>query len=89
KAVKVKWTKQAAKMKTTRISGYQIILATNGNFTKGKKTVNVAGYSKISKKVTGLKGGKRYYVKVRTYKKIGNTKYYSKWSGVKSVKTAN
>ncbi|MDO4859394.1 MAG: hypothetical protein Q4A48_00020 [Bacillota bacterium] len=88
KAVKIKWTKQSAKMKTTRISGYQIILATNGNFTKGKKTVNVAGYSKISKKVTGLKGGKRYYVKLRTYKKIGNTKYYSKWSGIKSVKTA-
>ena len=88
KAVKVKWTKQSAKMKKSRISGYQILLATNGKFTKGKKTVNVAGYSKISKKVTGLKGGKRYYVKIRTYKKIGNTKYYSKWSGVKSVKTA-
>ncbi len=88
KAVKVKWTKQSAKMKKSRITGYQILLATNGKFTKGKKTVNVAGYSKISKKVTGLKGGKRYYVKVRTYKKIGNAKYYSKWSGVKSVKTA-
>ena len=88
KAVKVKWTKQSAKMKTTRISGYQILLATNSKFTKGKKTVNIAGYSKISKKVTGLKGGKKYYVKIRTYKKIGNAKYYSKWSGVKSVKTA-
>ncbi|MBR2511637.1 MAG: hypothetical protein IKE49_01075, partial [Firmicutes bacterium] len=28
KAVKVKWTKQAAKMKTSRITGYQILLAT-------------------------------------------------------------
>ena len=88
KAVKVKWTKQAAKMKTSRITGYQILLATNSKFTKGKKTVNVTGYSKVSKKVTGLKGGKKYYVKIRTYKKIGSTKYYSKWSGAKSVKTA-
>ena len=41
----------------------------------------------ISKKVTGLKGGKMYYVKVRTYKKIGSTKYYSKWSNIKSATT--
>ena len=87
KAVKIKWTKQSAKMKTSRITGYQILLATNSKFTKGKKTVNVSGYGKISRKVTGLKGGKKYYVKVRTYKKVGSTKYYSKWSKVKSAKT--
>ena len=59
----------------------------HSKFTKGKKTVNVKGYKTVSKKVTGLKGGKKYYVKIRTYKTIGKTKYYSPWSKVKTVKT--
>ena len=53
----------------------------------GKKTVNVAGYTKVSKKITGLKGGKRYYVRIRTYKTISGTKYYSPWSKAKTVTT--
>ena len=42
---------------------------------------------KVSKKVAKLKGGKKYYVKVRTYMKVKGTKFYSKWSKVKTVKT--
>ena len=87
KAATVKWKKQAAKMSTSRITGYQIQLATDSKFTKGKKTVNVKGYKKVSRKVTKLKGGKTYYVKIRTYKTIKGKKYYSKWSKVKTVKT--
>ena len=87
KAATVKWKKQSSKMSSSRITGYQIQLATNSKFTKGKKTVNVNGYKTVSKKVTGLKGGKKYYVKIRTYKTIGKTKYYSPWSKVKTVKT--
>ena len=40
-----------------------------------------------SKKVKKLKSGKKYYVKIRTYKTIKGKKYYSKWSKVKSIKT--
>ena len=29
----------------------------------------------------------KYYVRVRTYKKAGNSKFYSGWSKTKSVKT--
>ena len=87
KAITVKWKKQSAKMAKSRITGYQIQLATNKKFTKNKKTVNVKGYKKVSKKVTNLKGGKTYYVKIRTYKTIKGKNYYSKWSKVKAVKT--
>lgn len=87
KLIKASWTKQDSLMSTSRIGGYQIKLATNSKFTKNKKTVNVKGYSKASKKVTKLLGGKKYYVKIRTYKKVNGTTYYSKWSKVKTVVT--
>ena len=87
KAVKVVWKKQAAKMAKSRISGYQIQLATNSKFTKNKKTVTVKGYKKTSRKITKLKGGKKYYVKIHTYKIVGGTKYYSPWSKTKTVRT--
>ena len=89
--VTVKWNTQTEKMSTARITGYQVMLATNSKFTKGKKTVTIAGYSKSSNKVTGLKGGKKYYVKIRTYKEVkvdGKTvKLYSPWSKSKTVTT--
>lgn len=84
--IKVNWAKQTALMSKTRITGYQIKLATNSKFTKNKKTVTVKGYSKASKKVTKLKSGKKYYVKIRTYKTINGVKYYSKWSKVKTIR---
>lgn len=87
KAIKVKWKKQKTKMAKTRITGYQIRLATNSKFTKNVKSVNVKGYKKTSKKVKKLKGGKKYYVKIRTYKTVKGEKYYSAWSKVKTVKT--
>ena len=87
KAATVKWKKQSAKMSTSRITGYQIQLAANSKFTKNKKLVTVKGYGKYAKKVTGLKGGKKYYVRIRTYKKVGSTTYFSSWSKSKTVTT--
>ena len=86
KAATVKWKKQAAKMSASRIKGYQIQLATDSQFTENKKDVKVKGYSKTSKKVTKLKAGKKYYVRIRTYMKAGGATYYSTWSKTKSVK---
>jgi hypothetical protein len=87
KAITVKWKKQSAKMSSARITGYQIQLATNSKFAKNKKLVKVKGYKKVSKKVKGLKGGKKYYVRIRTYKTVGGKKYVSTWSKVLTVKT--
>jgi len=83
KAITVKW----AKGKKVQVSGYEILLATNSKFTKGKKTVIVKGYKNVSKKVTKLKAKKTYFVKVRTYKTVKGAKVYSDWSKVKKTKT--
>ena len=58
-------------MAKARITGYQIQLATDGNFTKNKRTKTVKGYRNTSKKVTNLKAKKKYYIRIRTYKKTG------------------
>jgi hypothetical protein len=86
KAVTVEWKKQSQKMAASRISGYQIQLSTDKNFSKNVKKATVAGYKKTSKKISGLKSGKKYYVRIRTYKKTGGTNLYSDWRKVKSVK---
>ncbi|MBE6741121.1 MAG: fibronectin type III domain-containing protein [Ruminococcaceae bacterium] len=82
KGFTVKWAKQA-----TQTSGYQVQYATNSKFTNNKKTVTVKGTKTSSKTVTGLKAKKKYYVRVRTYKTVNGTKYYSPWSKAKTVTT--
>ena len=37
------------------------------------------------KSISGAK--KKYYVQIRTFKKVGNSSYFSDWSTVKKVKT--
>ena len=51
------------------------------------KTVTVSSYKTTSKTVKSLKAKKKYYVRVRTYKTVSGTKYYSSWSKAKSVTT--
>lgn len=85
--ITAKWTKLTTAMSTRKITGYQVQIAKNSKFTSGKKLYTVAGYSKSSKKITGLKRHTRYYVRVRTYMTVNGEKLYSSWSGYKSVKT--
>lgn len=87
KAFTVKWKKQSKKMAKSRITGYQIQYSTSSSFASKVKTKTVSGYSKTSKKITGLSSNKKYYVRIRTYKTVSGTKYYSSWSKIKSVKT--
>ncbi len=82
KGFTAKWIKQAKET-----TGYQIQLATNSGFTSNKKTVTISKNSTVSKKITGLKAKKKYYVRIRTYKTVDGTKYYSKWSAKMSVTT--
>ena len=80
KSFTVKWKKQ------TDVSGYQIQYSTNKKFKKGTKikTVKKPNVTKLT--VKKLKAGKKYYVRVRTYKTVNGTNYYSPWSKSKSVK---
>lgn len=54
---------------------------------KKAKTSTVSSYKTTSKTVKKLSAKKKYYVRVRVYKKVSGKKYYSSWSKVKSVKT--
>lgn len=72
--------------KTTQVTGYQIQYATSKNFTNAtKKTISSNSTTKYT--LTNLSTNKTYYVRVRTYKKVGNTLYCSGWSSYKTVKT--
>lgn len=81
--IKVSWNAQ--KTKTT---GYQIQYSTSKKFTsKTTKTVTVNKNKTTSATIKKLKAKKTYYVRIRTYKTVGKTKYVSAWSKSKSVKT--
>ena len=74
---------KATYSKVSGVTGYQVTYSTSSKFTKAAtKSVNVKGTSKVISKLTK---GKTYYVKVRTYKTVGKTKYYSGYSAVKKI----
>ena len=78
KKLTVKWKK------TSKAKGYQIQIATNKKFTKGKKTKTL---SKTTYSFKKLKKNKYYYVRVRAYVYNSNhKKVYGSWSTVKKVK---
>ena len=68
----------------TKVTGYQIQYALNMKFT-GAKTVTAAGYKTTTKVITKLQKNKKYYVRVRGYKKVNGVIYYSAWSAAKSA----
>lgn len=80
----LKWKKK------TGIDGYQLQISTSSNYKK-KQTYNI-GKSKTKKVITKyngkkLKAKKKYYVRIRAYKKVTNadgsvTKKYSKWKKI-------
>lgn len=91
KAKKVK-AKRAGKRKirvswkrVTGANGYKVYRSTKKN--KGFKAVKTVKSGKTVKYTTGkLKKGKRYYFKVRAYRKVSGKKVYSAWSSRVSCK---
>ena len=79
KKIEVTWKKVKG------VTGY-VQYSTNKSFKKGVHTKKIKGASKVKVTVKKLKKKKRYYVRVRAYKKVGGKKYVSKWSKKKSVK---
>ena len=78
KSMKVAWKKNAA------VTGYQVQYATAKNF-KGAKAVTVKKEKTTSVTIKKLAKGKKYYVRVRTYRKVSGKTYYSTWSASKNV----
>ncbi len=76
--IKLTWAKN------TTTNYYQIQYSTSSKFTSSTtKTVYIYSNSTTNKTITGLKSGKRYYVRMRSIDKT--KKIYSAWSSVKST----
>lgn len=83
--LKVWWNKKSG------VSGYQLQISTSSGFKRSKTTIyNVKKQAIGTKTIKTLKSGKKYYVRIRTYKTgtmDGKTvTKYSKWSGKKKIK---
>ena len=80
KKMTVKWGKN------DKANGYQIQYSTDKTFKSGVKSASITSASTVSKAFGSLTKGKTYYVRIRTYKTVGSTKYWSEWSPAKSAK---
>lgn len=78
--VKVTWKRNK------KASGYQVLIARNKTFTKGKKQMTISRNRTTSTTFKKLKRKRVYYVKVRAFKKAGNSKLYGNYSKIKRVK---
>lgn len=72
--------------KNIQATGYQIQYAADSRFTKERKTVTVGKQSATRYKISGLKNKKTYYVRIRSYKRVGKKILYSSWSTVKKIR---
>lgn len=81
KALDKKKIKITVKKSSEQVSGYEVILSTKKNFKNAKKITTKKNVVTVKK----LKAGKKYFVKVRAFKKVGNKKIYGNYSTVKKV----
>lgn len=65
------------------IDGFEVQYSTSKDF-KSAKTIKMANRKNYAKKVTGLKTGKKYYVRVRAYSPGPIRSYWSKTVNVKA-----
>ncbi len=80
--IKAKWNKCS-----TSATGYQIYWAKDKKFKKVVAKTTTKGRSKVTYTGKNFTKGRKYYVKVRAYKKAGGKTYYGAWSNIKA-KTA-
>lgn len=69
-----------------KASGYLIWYSTDKNFKKNVQTAVIPKNSATSKKLTKLKGGKTYYVRMCAYAKADGKKIKGSYTKTKSVK---
>lgn len=86
KSFTARWTAVTTPVGALYVDGYQIQYSTKKSM-KSAKTVTVKGYAQSSRVIKKLKKNKKYYVRIRTFAKVGKTTYYSAWSAKKKVKT--
>lgn len=77
-----KWNKCS-----TSATGYQIYWAKDKKFKKIVAKTTTKGRSKVTYTGKNFTKGRKYYVRIRAYKKAGGKTYYGPWSNIKA-KTA-
>ena len=74
-------------IKKTGASGYIVEYSTSKKFTKKTTTtISVKGGKTKETTLTGLKSGKKYYVRVKAYKVVNSKAVYGAVSDVKVIK---
>lgn len=77
------FTVNVKRLSSATATGYQVQYSTDSSFKNAKTQTFRDTFATVSR----LKGKKKYYVRVRAYKKSGRKNYCSAWSAVKKVKT--
>ena len=72
--------------KGVKVDGYEIEYSLKKNFKSSDK-VTISKGTVTKKAINKLKSGKKYYVRVRAWKKVKGENYYSAWSNVLNGKT--
>lgn len=80
KRIYIRWKWQS------KADGYQLQYALNKKFTKKLKTKNINSSYKDTLIIKKLIKKKRYYIRVRAYKKSTFGKVWGDWSKIKKVK---
>ena len=78
KRLTVKWKKQAS------ITGYEIQYSRKKDLSDAKRVV-IKNPKTTAKIIKNLKGGKKYYVRIQSYKYRNKIIYFSGWSKVRAV----
>lgn len=79
KKITIKWREQS-----TQTTGYQIEYTWPAQIATSK-TVTIDNNTSTSKVISDLVNNRDYYLRIRTYKIVNGTKYYSSWSSQKKV----
>lgn len=74
----IKWKKSKG------VDGYIIEISQNPNMHNSTK-MTIIGEEKAFKKIHSLQTGKKYYVRIRSFKKVNEKTYKSKWCNTKSI----
>lgn len=80
--INVKWNKD------TRADGYYVYYSTDYKFSNDLHIVKVSKNKTTSRAIKNLKAGKKYYVKVCSYKKSGKQIVLGDFSSIRNVKIA-
>ena len=82
KTISLKWKQNST------VTGYVIQYSLDSSFTGSSvKSVKINKYNITQKTLENLKKGKKYYIRIRGYKKVTDGYVYSSWSNTVALKT--